>query len=92
MDFLIELLFDLIAEGTFALSKNIKVPKYIRYPLIGIVVLFFIAVIGVAFLTGFLALEQNRLLGILLIALAFFMMFGGILKFRKTYLIRKNKE
>ena len=30
MEFLLELLFDLITEGTVELSQNVKVPKIIR--------------------------------------------------------------
>lgn len=91
MDFLFELLFELIAEGTVELSKSIKVPKYIRYPLIVIIILAFIAVIGVMLFAGLAALKENIILGIFFIALALFVLFMGIVKFRKTYLIRKNK-
>ena len=44
MDFILELLFELFVEGTLELSKNIKVPKTIRYPLLGLIILFVIAV------------------------------------------------
>ena len=83
MDFLFELLLELIAEGTVALSKSIKVPKYIRYPLIGIIVLFFIAVIGTVLITGFVSLGHNLLLGLILIALAIVMLAMGVVKFKK---------
>lgn len=92
MDFLFELLLELIAEGTVELSKSIKVPKYIRYLLIGIIVLFFIAVIGIVLIAGLMLLEQNLLLGFIIIALAIFMLIMGIVKFRKTYLTRKNRQ
>ena len=92
MDFLFELLLELIAEGTVELSKSVKVPKYIRYPLIGLIVLFFIAVIGIVLIAGFVSLEQNLLLGFIIIALAIFMLIMGIVKFRKTYLTRKNRQ
>ena len=92
MDFLFELLLELIAEGTVELSKSIKVPKYIRYLLIGIIVLFFIAVIGIVLIAGLVSLEQNLLLGSIIIALAIFMLIMGIVKFRKTYLTRKNRQ
>ena len=92
MDFLFELLFELIAEGTVELSKSIRVPKYIRYPLIGIIVLFFAAVIAVLLIAGLVSLGENLLFGVILIALALFMLVMGIVKFRKTYLIRKHKE
>ena len=90
MDFLFELLFDLIADGTFELSKSKKVPKYIRYPLIVIIVLFFIAAIGVTLLAGLLSLKENLLLGIIFIALALFLLIMGVVKFRKVYIIRKK--
>ena len=92
MDFLFELLFEFIAEGTIELSKSIRVPKYIRYPLIGIIVLFFAAVIAVMLIAGLVSLGENLLFGVILIALALFMLVMGIVKFRKTYLIRKHKE
>ena len=90
MDFLFELLFDLIADGTFELSRSKKVPKYIRYPLIVIIVLFFIAAIGVTLLAGLLSLKENLLLGIIFIALALFLLIMGVVKFRKVYIIRKK--
>lgn len=92
MDFLFELLFELIAEGTVELSKSIKVPKYIRYPLIVIIALFFIGVIGILLLVGVASFEQNFLIGIIIIALALLLLVMGVIKFRKTYLIRKNKN
>lgn len=91
MDFLFELLLELIAEGTVALSKNIKVPKYIRYPLIGLIVLFFMAVIGIILLTGILSFAHQPLLGLILIGIGVFMLVMGIIKFKKTYLSRKKK-
>ncbi len=91
MDFLFELLFELIAEGTVELSKSVKVPKYIRYPLVGLIVLFFVAVIGIVLFAGLVFLKQHVLLGICMIALALLMLIMGILKFKKTYLTQKNK-
>lgn len=92
MDFLFELLLELIAEGTFELSKSRKVPKYIRYPLICIVVLFFAAVIGVILFVGIASLKESLLLALLFIALAIFMLVASIMKFKKIYLTRKGKE
>ena len=91
VDFLFELLMELIAEGTVALSKSIKVPKYIRYPMIGLIVLFFIAVIAVVLITGVLMLAQSLLLGLVMIALAIVMLVMGVVEFKKTYLARKKE-
>lgn len=92
MEFLFEILLELIAEGTVELSKSIKVPKYIRYPLIGIIALFFVAIIGIVIFAGLIALEENTFLGILFIIFGLFMLVMGVVKFKKAYLIRKNKE
>lgn len=92
MDFLFALLFELISEGTVELSKSAKVPKYIRCLLIGIIVLFFIAIIGIVLIAGLVSLEYNFFFGIIIIVLALFMLVMGIIKFKKTYLINKNKK
>ncbi len=83
MDFLLEILFELVAEGTVELSKSSRVPKYIRYPLFAVIVLFYIAVIGLVFGVGILSLRQNVLLGILFIALGVFMLVMSVLKLNK---------
>ncbi len=92
MDFLIEFLIELIAEGTIELSKSIRVPKYIRYPLIVIIALLFIGIIGIVLLAGIASFEQNIVLSIVLIALALLMLLAGVSKFRKTYLTKKNNQ
>jgi len=92
MDFIFELLFELIAEGTVELSKSVKVPKFIRYPLIAIVILFFVGVIGLMVFAGLAAFQENVILGIALIAIALLILVMGIVKFRITYLKKKNEK
>ena len=92
IDIIFEFIIELIAEGTIELSKSIKVPKYIRYPLIVIIALFFVGIIGIVLFAGIVSFEQNIVLGIVLIALALLMFLVGISKFRKTYLTRKNNK
>ena len=41
MDDVIEFILELILEGTIEISSNKKVPKWIRYPLIALIVLIF---------------------------------------------------
>ena len=91
MEFLFELLLELAAEGTVELSKSVRVPKPLRYVLIGIIVLFSAAVIGVMLLASILALRENVLFGILLLALTLFLLVMGIRKFRETYLKKKAR-
>lgn len=89
MDFLFELLLELAAEGTVELSKSRKVPKPIRWLLIGIIALFGAAVIGLMLFASITALRDNVLFGILLLAITLFMLVMGVIKFRDTYLKKK---
>ena len=92
MEYIFEFILELVIEGSIEVSKNNKIPKYIRYPLIVIIALFFIAVIGVIFLAGILSLKENVILGIFFIFIGLFMFIMSIVKFRKRYLIRTNKK
>lgn len=90
MEFLFEMLLELIDEGTVKLSKSKKVPNYIRYPLIVIIVLFYAGIIGIVLFAGVVSFQQNFILGIILIAGALLISIVVAVKFRKIYLIRKN--
>ena len=92
MEYIFEFILELVLEGSIEVSKSDKIPKYIRYPLIVIIALFFIAVIGLIFLAGILSLKDNVILGIFFIFISLFMFVMSIVKFRKTYLIRTNKK
>lgn len=90
MDFLIELVLDLIFEGSIELSNNKKVPKWIRYVLITFIILVFVTV-SLLFLLVSILLIKETLIG----SLVFFIIFivfivCGIKKFRKMYLEKKN--
>lgn len=88
MDFVFELILELIFESSIEVSKSHKVSKYIRYPLIILIVLFFIAVIGLIFFTGIICLKENIFLGILFILFGILMTIMSIVEFRKTYLTK----
>lgn len=88
MEFIFEFILELIFEGSIEVSKNRKIPKYIRYPLIVIISLFFILVIGLIFFTGILSLKKNLLLGIALILIGMLMLIMSVIKFKKVYLTK----
>lgn len=90
MEFLFEILIDLILEGSIEISKSKKIPKYIRYPLILFVSLFFISVIAIVFLTSILSFKINILVGLFFLSLAIFMLIMSIRKFKKIYIERKK--
>ncbi|MBP3919992.1 MAG: hypothetical protein J6D28_00335 [Bacilli bacterium] len=87
-----ELIIELVLNGCFKVSKNKKIPKYIRYPLIAIISLFFIAIIELIFIVGALSLKENMLLGIFLIFAGLFLLKMSIISFKKIYLTKINKE
>ncbi len=61
MELLLEIIFDLIIEGSAEVAKNRKISKWIRYPVIVLISLFIIAIIGLLTFVGFaLIFKENR--------------------------------
>ncbi len=90
MEYIFEFILELIFEGSIEASKSKKVPKPIRYILITLIALFFLAVIGLIFLTGILCLEKNIAIGIFFILIGIITLVASIVKFKQTYVERKN--
>ncbi len=90
MDFIIELIFEFLFGGMIETSKSNKVPKFIRYPLIVIILLFFVLVFGFIFIVSILAFKESIIAGILLIIIDLFLFVGSIYKFRKEYFSKNN--
>ncbi len=88
MELIIEFIVELILEGSFELSKNLKTPKWLRYPLIILVLLFLIAVVVIIFMVGYLALEESTLIGLLLIIISIAFGVYSIAKFIDIYIKR----
>lgn len=91
MEYVIETVLDLVLELGIGASKNKKVPKIIRYLLIGLIMFLFIGVIGIVLFTGVLVLFQDIIGGIILITIGIIMLVSCIRKFMKIY-IKKNKQ
>lgn len=74
MDILIETLIELIFDTSIELAKNRKISKWIRYPLIGLIILFIVGVIGCLMSVGVvMVLSRERpqmIIGELIILLA----------------------
>lgn len=61
MEFLLEIIFDLIVEGSVEVVKSRKVSKWIRYPVVALISLFIIAIIGFLTFIGFsLIAKEDR--------------------------------
>lgn len=91
MELIFEFILELILDGSIEVSKSKKIPKYIRYPLIVLISLFFIAIIGLVIFTGILILKESLIGGIFFILIGIFMFIMSIIKFRKTYLNKQKK-
>ncbi len=90
MEWLFEFIMELVLEGSIEASKSRKIPKYIRYPLIALIAVFFIAIIGIIFLTGIMLLKENvPFLGVIFILLGAYMLIMSIIKFKRVYLTKK---
>ncbi len=90
MEYVIEAVLDLVLELGIEASKNKKVPKIIRWLLIGLIMFLFIGVIGMVLFAGVLVLLQDIIGGIILIAIGIIMLISAITKFKKIYIKKKH--
>lgn len=90
MEFVFEFLLDLILEGSMELSSNKKVSKFIRYPLICLIVLFFTAIILLILFLGLALLNENILASLLMLGIGITMLYFAIVKFKNMYIERKK--
>lgn len=92
MDLVFEFILELFLEGGIEVSKNKKISKWIRYPILAIIILFFsIMIFGILFI-GILLISVNILASIFMIGIGLFMLIGTISKFRKVYLETVNSK
>ena len=79
-------------EGTLELSGNKKVPKWLRYTLLSVLLLFFSAVIIGLLVIGVLLIINAELWAGLLIVVLDLVLFGGLIyKVKKVHKEMKNK-
>lgn len=79
MDDLIELLIELVLDGSHELLKSKKVPKWIRY----IIGLIFISIPIGAIVFGIMLLKESIIGGIIIIGVGLFMLIGITIKISK---------
>lgn len=90
MDFVFELISELFLEGIIGIASNSKINNGIRYPIITIVILFFIAVIFGLIYLGAISLTNSLIGGIFIILLALALLSARIYKFIQFYSRKKN--
>ena len=87
-----ELIVELLLEGSLEASQSKKVPKPLRYILLGFVLLFFIFIIGAIILLGISVLmKDNVLSGIIVILFGILLAVLSIIRFRKDYIKKKDE-
>lgn len=90
MELIFEFIVELLFEGIGEASQNKKIGKFIRYPLIALIVLFFAAFILLFVFIGVSILKDNMIGGILIIAFAILFLILSIKKFKETYIEKKK--
>lgn len=86
MDDLLEFVFEVLLELGEDVSSNRKISKWIRYPILVIIILFYIGVVGITLFVGLSSLKENAFLGLILILLSLFFVVGISIKIRKLYI------
>lgn len=91
MDFLIEILLELVFEGSIEISSNKKVPKWIRYPAIIFISLFLGVVIFGLIGTGiYVIVNGNIPVGTMILIIGLVLLTFTIIDFRKKYIDKKE--
>lgn len=91
MEFLIEIIFEMIISGLIVVCEECKVPKWIRYIAGSIAFLFYVMIFVILIIVGIKALEVSIILGIILLFIVMMFMALFTIKARNTYLkISKN--
>lgn len=90
MEFLIEFLCELLLEGSIEISSNKKVSKWIRYPLIVLIIGFFCFVIFGLIFVGIMLLEKSLPISIFILLVGIAMFIMAMIRFREIYLQQKK--
>lgn len=92
MDFIIELILEILLEGSVEIIKIKKIPKYIRYPLIALVTIFFTIVIIGMFALGCILVKKSFYGGLFIILVSLILLICAISKVQASYIEFKNSE
>jgi len=93
MELLLEIIFELIVDGSEEVAKNRKISKWIRYPIVFLMSLFIIAVIGLLTFIGFALILKGdiyaKLGGILFLIFDIFLIISAIKNIKKEIKMKK---
>lgn len=90
MEYIIELLLELVLEGMMEASKSDRLPQGLRYLLITLLSLFFVGIIGILFFIGRITIQDNIIVGLFFLLLGLSFLIASILKFKNVYFRKEN--
>lgn len=94
MDEVIEFILELLFEGIIYIGENKKISKWIRYPLMFIILLLVLSIVGLCIFLGIILLTEQvlgyQILGIILIICGIIFLYN-IIKKVKNYWIGEQK-
>lgn len=91
-EFIIELILELIMDGSVSICKSKKVSKWIRYPLIFLVSLISLGIVGIVLVTAFDVMDDSIIGGLAILAIAIFILVCMIREIVKTYNEKKSEQ
>ncbi len=93
MELLLDIIFELIVEGSVEVAKNRKISKWIRYPLVVLISLFIIAIIGLLTFVGFALVFEGeiyaKLGGILFLIFDIILIISAVKNIKKEIEMKK---
>lgn len=92
MEIIFEFILDLMVEAGIEASANKKVSKFIRYPLIAIIVLLFLIIIFGLLYFGIITLKENVPIGLIFIILSLVFSIFSVKKIRELYIEKKDTK
>ena len=93
MEFLLELLFDIILEGSIEVGSGKKVPFIIRILAGGIVLAIFLGLSGVLIYAGYeMFLMDSKVGATIFFGMGMFLILGGTLSIRKMFCKKKENS
>lgn len=92
MELVMEFVLTLLLEGSMEASKDRRIPKPIRYALILLIALFFLAVIGLLIWMGIVACRRTPLGGSIVILFGLFLLVWVAIRFRRVYVQKRKKD
>lgn len=92
MDLIFEFIAELLLEGGLEIGTNKKISKWIRYPILIIILAFVGGIIALLFILGITLLKTNILAALLLITVTLILLIGSIYKFKKILQEKSKRE